>query len=183
MPASVRNYFRVMLGGGENNTESTESPTTGSSGTTTKRPGTGGITSQQGQDEVQEDRRQEAGMVVRYFEKWKDCCSFLSEHRILLVGVEIHKDAKTIDEFLDTLTLRATRENQKVHRDIAFVMGNEGQGLLDKQLNSCEAFVRIPQYGVGTASLNVYVAASVVLQRVHQWQRRQRVGHETGDAE
>lgn len=96
--------------------------------------------------------------VIQRFSSWDALIEFLVEHNIRLVGVEIHKDAKPIEVFLDGL-------------DTAFLMGNEGQGLNQKQMNACDAFVMIPQYGSGTASLNVYVAASIILQRFHQWQR------------
>ena len=33
----------------------------------------------------------------------------------------------------------------------AFLLGNEGQGLNDKQLRLCDSFIYIPQYGCGTA--------------------------------
>jgi len=39
----------------------------------------------------------------------------------------------------------------------------QGTGLSTKELEICDFFVYIPQYGCGTASLNVTVAASIVL--------------------
>ena len=39
----------------------------------------------------------------------------------------------------------------------------KGTGLSAKELEICDFFVYIPQYGGGTASLNVTVAASIVL--------------------
>lgn len=51
----------------------------------------------------------------------------------------------------------------------AFMLGNEGQGLSPKQMALCDRFVYIPQYGVGTASLNVAVAASIVLHHFSVW--------------
>lgn len=51
----------------------------------------------------------------------------------------------------------------------AFMLGNEGQGLNERQMRLCDRFVYIPQYGVGTASLNVAVAASIVLHRFAVW--------------
>jgi tRNA G18 (ribose-2'-O)-methylase SpoU len=98
--------------------------------------------------------------IVR-FEKWNDCVTYLKEREILLVGVEIHEDAKPIEQF-------SCQDKQ----DVAFLMGNEGTGLHDKQLQSCDAFVRIPQYGGGTASLNVYVAASIILHSFQNYRRR-----------
>lgn len=39
----------------------------------------------------------------------------------------------------------------------------QGTGLSTKECEICDFFVYIPQYGCGTASLNVTVAASIVL--------------------
>uniref|UniRef100_J3MKP9 tRNA/rRNA methyltransferase SpoU type domain-containing protein n=1 Tax=Oryza brachyantha TaxID=4533 RepID=J3MKP9_ORYBR len=48
-------------------------------------------------------------------------------------------------------------------RSTAFLFGNEGTGLSENECAMCDFFVYIPQYGGGTASLNVTVAASIVL--------------------
>ena len=106
------------------------------------------------------------GFVER-FEKWNDLVEHLRLHQIRLVGVEIHPDAVSVRDLVAT---SSTHQQQ----DTALVMGNEGTGLSEKQMQSCDAFVRIPQYGAGTASLNVYVAASIVLHSWHQHQRRIR---------
>ena len=47
--------------------------------------------------------------------------------------------------------------------------GNEGEGLSDLQKSLCDHFVYIPQYGNGTASLNVVCAATVVLSIFGSW--------------
>ena len=49
------------------------------------------------------------------------------------------------------------------------MLGNEGQGLSEKQISLCDKFVYIPQYGSGTASLNVAVACSIVLHNFAIW--------------
>eukprot|EP00978_Attheya_sp_CCMP212_P015962 scaffold41442_cov53-Attheya_sp.AAC.3 len=79
---------------------------------------------------------------------------------IRILGVEI--DDKSIDLDAEPFT-----------GDTAFMMGNEGQGMNSKQMAVCDGFVRIAQYGGGTASLNVNVAASIVLHRFHTWS----IGH------
>jgi len=54
----------------------------------------------------------------------------------------------------------------------AFMLGNEGQGLSAKQLRLCDGgLVYIAQHGPGTASLNVTVAASIVLHQFSVWAR------------
>lgn len=77
---------------------------------------------------------------------------------IRIVGVEIDDTAKDL-------------EDEPFEGDTAFMMGNEGQGMNEKQMRVCDGFVRIAQYGGGTASLNVSVAASIVLHRFHHWAR------------
>ena len=50
------------------------------------------------------------------------------------------------------------------------VMGcMQGTGLSQHQLELCDSFVYIPQHGQGTASLNVTVAASIVLHHFAVW--------------
>ena len=118
---------------------------------------------------------QDGGMSIRRFDRWQSCVAYLEQYHLSLVGVEIHPSALTMEEFLQQL------QNQQQQQDsptgIAFLMGNEGSGIHPKHMASCNCFVRLPQYGVGTASFNVYVAASMVLQRVHQWQREQEQDH------
>jgi tRNA G18 (ribose-2'-O)-methylase SpoU len=53
----------------------------------------------------------------------------------------------------------------------AFMLGNEGDGLSARQLRLCDSLVYIPQHGPGTASLNVTVAASIVLHQFSVWAR------------
>ena len=119
-------------------------------------------------------------VTIERFEKWQNCVTYLQENSILLVGVEIHVDAKTIQEICHQLSSDSSSSgNNDGTRDVAFVMGNEGTGLQEKQMKSCDYYCRIPQYGSGTASLNVYVAASIVLYHFHQYQRRQRAEEAT----
>lgn len=60
------------------------------------------------------------------------------------------------------------------------MLGNEGAGLNERQMKLCDSFVYIPQYGTGTASLNVAVAASIVLHNYALWagyKERDREGY------
>ncbi|KAI3975715.1 hypothetical protein MKX01_023141 [Papaver californicum] len=54
-------------------------------------------------------------------------------------------------------------------KNTAFLLGNEGIGLSAKECEICDFYVYIPQYGCGTASLNVTVAASIVLHHFGVW--------------
>ena len=46
---------------------------------------------------------------------------------------------------------------------VAIMPGNEGSGLSSKQKDLCDALVFIPQFGSGTASLNVAVATGLAM--------------------
>jgi len=116
---------------------------------------------------------QQSSLSILRFDKWHELVEHLQQHRIRLVGVEIHPDAVSVKEWLVE-----QQQRQRCVEDeggIALVVGNEGTGLSDKQMASCDQFVRIPQYGSGTASLNVYTAASIVLYNMHQLQQPQQL--------
>ncbi|KAG2787842.1 hypothetical protein JG687_00016764 [Phytophthora cactorum] len=93
----------------------------------------------------------------------KDCRALCQERGIRIVGVEIMHDAKSIAD-------------QPFSGDTAFIMGNEGSGMNSAQVAICDDFVYIPQYGGGTASLNVTVAASIILQSFALWAKLPTVG-------
>jgi len=78
---------------------------------------------------------------------------------IPILGVEIDDSAVNLEEEPFTTS------------SIAFMMGNEGSGMTEKQMSVCDGFIRISQYGGGTASLNVSVAAGLVLHRFFHWSR------------
>jgi tRNA G18 (ribose-2'-O)-methylase SpoU len=103
----------------------------------------------------------EEELVGGRWDKWHELVEYVQQHDIRLVGIEIHPNAVTVKEFVQQ-TMSADQQ-QPDDRAIALVVGNEGTGLTEKQMASCDQFVRIPQYGAGTASLNVYTAASIVL--------------------
>lgn len=87
----------------------------------------------------------------------EECCADLKgEKGCEIVGIEIVDEAKPAN----SLPFRG---------NTAFMLGNEGQGLNKKQLSYCDSFVYIPQYGPGTASLNVAVATSIVLHNFAIW--------------
>lgn len=51
----------------------------------------------------------------------------------------------------------------------AFMVGNERGGLTREQIDHCDSFVYIPQFGGGVGSLNVACACSVVLYQFSAW--------------
>ncbi|EIE23309.1 hypothetical protein COCSUDRAFT_66262 [Coccomyxa subellipsoidea C-169] len=93
----------------------------------------------------------------RHFPSLQECCHYLKQDKgCRIMGVEIAEDAQPIHA-------------HPFSGPTAFMLGNEGSGLSPQQVQLCDAFVYIPQYGAGTASLNVTVAASIVLQHFAAW--------------
>ncbi|XP_054807018.1 uncharacterized protein LOC129309456 [Prosopis cineraria] len=92
----------------------------------------------------------------RHFHSLQDARHFLKEKDCDICGVEITDDAKPVNQ-------------HPFKRSTAFLLGNEGTGLSAKECEICDFFVYIPQYGGGTASLNVTVAASIVLHHFGVW--------------
>jgi len=78
-----------------------------------------------------------------------------------IVGIEILDDAVPITA--QPFTTPAT----------AFMFGNEGGGLSERQREACDRFAYIPQYAAdgGMASINVACASAVVLQAFAAWAR------------
>ncbi|KAF8027848.1 hypothetical protein BT93_E0698 [Corymbia citriodora subsp. variegata] len=89
-------------------------------------------------------------LAFRHFHSLLEARSFLKEKGCDICGVEITDDAVAVNQ-------------HPFKRSTAFLVGNEGTGLSAKECEICDFFVYIPQYGCGTASLNVTVAASIVL--------------------
>lgn len=110
---------------------------------------------------------EQGGMRIIRFDKLGECVQHINSIGVELIGVEIDERAVDIEEC-------------KFRGDTCFMMGNEGQGMNEKQKSFCDSFVKISQYGGGTASLNVYVAASIVLHRFHHWARGDVIGDNAG---
>ena len=100
-------------------------------------------------------------MKIVRFDKWHSLVGHLKEQSIRLVGVEIHPRAVNLEHY-------------EGRGKLALLMGNEGQGIHEKHMKDCDDFVIISQFGAGTASLNVYVACSIVLERISQHQRERK---------
>ncbi|KAG1326357.1 putative TrmH family tRNA/rRNA methyltransferase [Cocos nucifera] len=70
--------------------------------------------------------------------------------------------------------------------EVSVLASEKGTGLSEKECEICDFFVYIPQYGGGTASLNVTVAASIVLHHFGVWAgfpERSREGNKFSVAE
>jgi tRNA G18 (ribose-2'-O)-methylase SpoU len=126
-------------------------------------------------DDAVEQSHQPPHLNLFRFRKWRNVVEYLRERNIPLVGVEIHPSAISISDLLENHLQGSDGEDEgqtgsRQCRTFALVMGNEGDGLSQAQMDACRHFVRIPQYGSGTASLNVAVAASIVLHQCHAYQ-------------
>ncbi|XP_027332631.1 uncharacterized protein LOC113847613 [Abrus precatorius] len=95
-------------------------------------------------------------LQFRHFYSLEDARSFLKDKDCDICGVEITNDALPVN-------------HHPFNKTTAFLLGNEGTGLSPKECEICDFFVYIPQYGCGTASLNVTVAASIVLHHFAVW--------------
>ncbi|KAL0393176.1 UNVERIFIED_CONTAM: putative tRNA/rRNA methyltransferase YsgA [Sesamum radiatum] len=100
----------------------------------------------------------------RHFHSLALARSFLKERDCDICGVEITDNAMAINE-------------HPFRKSTAFLLGNEGTGLSAKECEICDFFVYIPQYGGGTASLNVTVAASIILHHFGGFSERTREGN------
>ncbi|XP_057533332.1 uncharacterized protein LOC130811163 [Amaranthus tricolor] len=92
----------------------------------------------------------------RHFHSLIDARKYLKEKDCDICGVEITSNAMPVNQ-------------HPFSRSTAFLLGNEGTGLSAKECEICDFFVYIPQYGSGTASLNVTIAASIVLHHFGVW--------------
>lgn len=95
-----------------------------------------------------------------YYPTLKDARAGLTTEKKVtkILGVEICEGAVPI-------------ESHPFDGDTAFIMGNEGDGMTENQKAICDGFVYIRQHGPGTASLNVSVAASIVMHHFALWAR------------
>ncbi|CAA6669042.1 unnamed protein product [Spirodela intermedia] len=110
----------------------------------------------------------------RHFHSLSQAHLYLKEERDCdICGVEITDGAISVSQ-------------HPFRKSTAFLLGNEGMGLSAKECEICDFFVYIPQYGGGTASLNVTVAASIVLHHFGVWAgfpERRREGNKFALAE
>lgn len=117
----------------------------------------------------------DAHVHMLHFETLEACCDALKDTYEVreILGIEIDDAAVAV-------------QSHPFVGNTAFMLGNEGQGLNEKQMTLCDRFVYIPQHGLGTASLNVAVATSIVLHHFALWAgypERSRTGQKYDVAE
>ena len=110
----------------------------------------------------------DAFVRFRHLPTLEDAVAYLRRERgCEVVGVEIVEGAERV-------------QDAPFRGSTAFMLGNEGAGLTEKQIGLCDRFVYIPQYGEGTASLNVTTAAAIALHHFGAWagyREARRSGH------
>lgn len=102
-------------------------------------------------------------MKIIHYRNLSECIDHIrSNLNVKIVGVEITDQSKNLNH------------KDVFHRgqDIVFMMGNEGTGMSKSQMTVCDEFIKIRQFGNGTASLNVNVAAGVVLHSFDAWRKK-----------
>ncbi|KAJ1608667.1 putative tRNA/rRNA methyltransferase-like protein [Cryptosporidium canis] len=95
-------------------------------------------------------------LSLTHYENINQVVDIVKEKEMDLVGIEISPDSKPIYP-------------HPFKRSTAFILGNEGTGISQKYLNLCDYLIHIPLYGVGTASLNVAIAGSIVFHHFGLW--------------
>lgn len=99
-----------------------------------------------------------AHLSITHYESIGQVADIVKEKEMDLVGIEINQDSKPVYP-------------HPFKRSTAFILGNEGTGLDQKYINLCDYLVHIPLHGVGTASLNVAIAGSIVFHHFGIWAR------------
>ncbi|KAG5047046.1 hypothetical protein JHK86_016452 [Glycine max] len=82
-----------------------------------------------------------------------NACNFLKDKDCDICGIEITNDALPINQ-------------HPFNKSTAFLLGNEGTDLSPKEIEICDSFDYILQYGGDTASLNVTIATSIVRMKI-----------------
>lgn len=86
----------------------------------------------------------------------KEAKEYFNKNNITVCGIEITENSQSV-------------VNMPFKGDTVFIPGNEELGLLPQLKEICDHFVYVPQYTDKTASLNVTVAATIVLHHFAIW--------------
>jgi tRNA G18 (ribose-2'-O)-methylase SpoU len=87
----------------------------------------------------------------------------LKEQGYKVFAIEQTKGSISLENFKTYLSNASnTDANKELNKAVAFVFGNEVEGVSEEVLAICDGAVEIPQYGM-KHSLNISVAAAIVL--------------------
>ena len=80
-----------------------------------------------------------------------------------MFAIEQTQGSISLENFKSYLNEQSSKNlNQNSNNELAFVFGNEVEGVSEEVLAICDGAVEIPQYGM-KHSLNISVAAAIVL--------------------
>jgi tRNA G18 (ribose-2'-O)-methylase SpoU len=98
-----------------------------------------------------------------YYENTISAVEALKEQGYKVFAIEQTKGSKSLENFKTYLSNASnTDANKESNKAVAFVFGNEVEGVSEEVLAICDGAVEIPQYGM-KHSLNISVAAAIVL--------------------
>ena len=105
-------------------------------------------------EEVKLEHAGESVVSIRClrFPSLAQCEVWVRGRSLVVVGIEILEQALPLAGFPFPRT-----------SGLVIVPGNEGAGLVPRLRRLCDGFVYIPQFGRGTASLNVHTATALVM--------------------
>jgi len=98
-----------------------------------------------------------------YYENTTDAVIALKKQGYQVFAIEQTKGSISLENFRSFLNENANKDLiANSNNELAFVFGNEVEGVSEEVLAICDGAVEIPQYGM-KHSLNISVAAAIVL--------------------
>jgi len=98
-----------------------------------------------------------------YYENTADAVTALKEQGYQVFAIEQTQGSISLENFRSYLNEKYNKELiENSNNELAFVFGNEVEGVSEVVLAICDGAVEIPQYGM-KHSLNISVAAAIVL--------------------
>jgi tRNA(Leu) C34 or U34 (ribose-2'-O)-methylase TrmL len=94
-----------------------------------------------------------------YYENTFDAVQALKEQGYKIYAIEQTQGSISLENFKTYIN---EKSNNSLNNVLAFVFGNEVEGVSDEVLAICDGAIEIPQYGM-KHSLNISVAAAIVL--------------------
>lgn len=100
------------------------------------------------------DRGAKEILKFRTFSNTDEAASYLKSPEVdaEIVGLEITESSESLSDL-----------KYQTGKNTAFIFGNEGKGLSEKQRSVCDRFCYIPQFSSGMASINVACCSAIIL--------------------